>query len=362
MIRTEEIHFRMVRDDVTYGEIFAESSPTLRVNGNSEIKRSLQGTFLPYAVDDLATIQEIDWMRDEIKPCLIIDGVEYPLGILMPASITPTKSNGKTTLKIEAYDRCWRVRDYKVITRVSIAKGTKYTDAIESILAECGIARMVITPSELTFGSARDDWEQGTSYLSIVNELLGEMNYKSLWFDGSGTAIIEPASEPSVQYIKHSFIDRKKDPANEKEINMINIFPKVSKTTDIYQKPNVFVCICSNPDLSTSYTYRMSNRNPESPLSIQRRGRQIVDVEQVNNIASSTALRDYTRRKLLESMTTGEIIEFQTLLQPDFGVDDVCSIAFEDLSGICIEHEWEMHLTPGGTMSHKLERVVMNLD
>lgn len=361
MIRTEEVHFWMTRNDIEYGEIYPDSAPTLRMNGDGEIKMSLQGTFLPYAVKDLA-IQEIDWMMDEIKPCLVIDGKEYPLGVLMPAAITPTKANGKTTLQIEAYDRCWRVRDYKVITRLSFDKGSKYTDAIESILTECGIARMVITPSDLTFGSARGDWEPGTSYLSIVNELLGEMTYKSLWFDGNGTAVIEPASEPSAQSIKHSFVDRAKDPANEKEINMINIFPKVSKTTDIYQKPNVFVCICSNPDMTIPYTYRMSNRNPESPLSIQRRGRQIVSVEKVNNIASSAALRDYTKRRLIESMTTGEVIEFQTLLQPDFGVEDVCSVAFEDLTGVCVEHEWNMQLQPGGVMSHKLEKVVVNLD
>ena len=361
MVRHEQIRFKMLRYGVEYGEIFADDAPNMRMSGSGEIKRSLQGTFLPYALDVRGREMEINWLVDEIKPYLVLDGVEYPLGVFMPATISPKKEKGKTTLSVEAYDQCWRVRDYKVESRVAFDQNAKYIGCIESLLAACGIAAISAVDTDSTLATARDDWETGTSYLSIVNELLKEINYKDLWFDENGTAILEPASIPTARNIKHRFTDQKPDPRNEKEIGMINVHPVMTKTTDIYQKPNVIICICSSPDRTSALRATAENMNPESPLSIQRRGRRIVQVVKVNNIPDQNALDAYAERLLMESMVTGEELSFQTPLQPGFGVDDVCAVKYEDLSGVCVEREWSMELRPGGTMSHRVERVVVNI-
>lgn len=361
MIRNEAVRFKLTRQDVEYAEIFADGAPTLRMSGNSEIKCSLQGEFLEYAVDAKGRKQDINWLTDEIKPYLVFDGVEYPLGVLLPASVTPKKDKGKTTLSVEAYDRCWRVRDTKVESRVYFASGTKYTEALGTLLATCGIAKISVIDTDSVFSTARDDWETGTSYLKIINGLLNEINYNELWFDENGVAIIEPASVALAKNLKHQFTSKKPDPKNSKEISMIGMYPRISKTTDIYQKPNVFICICSNPEKTSDMSSKAENINPESPLSIPRRGRRIVSVEKINNIPDQAALDKYAERKLMDSMVTGEVIDFETALQPGFGVNDVCSISYEDVSGVCIEREWSMNLSPGGVMSHKLERVVVNI-
>lgn len=361
MIRNEEFRYKMMRFGIEYGEIFAEKPGTIRMNSKGEIKQSLQGSFFPYAIDARGRGIEIDWINDEIKPYLVIDGIEHPLGVFMPSSVTPTTEKGMTVLSVEAFDRCWRARDTKVESRIYFAAGTSYTSALETLLASCGIAALSVSDSGSTLATDRDDWEPGTSFLSIVNELLKEISFKNLWFDQNGVAVLEPESIPTASQIKHRFTDKKPDPRNEKEIGMINAAPVISKTTDLYQKPNVIVCICSSPDRSTDLSVTVENNNPESPLSIARRGRRIVSVEKVNNIPSQEALEEYAERRLMESMVTGEVIHIQTPLYPGFGVNDVCAVSFGDTVGICIERQWEMQLKPGGNMSHELERVVVNI-
>ena len=364
MIRHEEIRFKMMRDGIEYGELYAKSAPTLRMQSNGEIKTSFQGTFFPMAKDTRGNDVEVDWLYDEIKPILVIDGEEEPLGVLMPSTVTPKESKGETTLEIQAYDRCWRVRDNKVEGALYLSSGTAYIDAVEQLLTSSGIATIIVTPSEAVLAEDRQDWETGTSYLKIINDLLKEINYKQLWFNQYGFAILEPASTPTAENIQHIFTNQKPDPRNQKEVAAIRLLPQISRKTDIYQAPNVFLCICSNADKDAGMKATAENNNPQSPLSTIRRGRRIVKEIKVDNIESQEALQTYADRLLYESMTTGEVINVDTALQSGFGVDDVTAIRYdsrESTLGICVEKAWTMTLAPGGIMSHELEKVVINL-
>lgn len=361
MIRHEEIRFRMMRNGIEYGELYAMGTPTLRMQSSGEIKMSLQGTFLPDAVDSRGNKVEVDWLADEIKPVLIMNGEINPLGVLMPSTVTPKEERGEETVELQAYDRCWRVRDYKMEGALYLTAGTAYLDAVEQLLTASGIATIIKTPSEATITEDRQDWETGTSYLTVVNDLLAEINYKPLWFNASGFAILEPASTPTAENIQHIFTSRKPDPRNRKEVEAVRLLPQISRKTDIYEAPNVFLCICSNADKDAGMKATAENNNPQSPLSTMRRGRRIVKEVRVNNIESQTELQAYADRLLYESMRTGEVINAETMLQSGFGVDDVTAIKYGETLGICVEEAWTMQLTPGGTMSHELKKVVINL-
>ena len=353
-----------MRNGIEYGELYAKSAPTLRMQSSGEIKTSMQGTFLPTALDSRGKEVSIDWLSDEIKPVLIQDGDEKPLGVFMPAQVVPKDIKGEETLEVQAFDRCWRVRDNKVEGALYLSAGTAYLDAVEQLLTASGIATIIKTPSEAVLAEDRQDWETGTSYLKIVNDLLAEINYKQLWFNSSGFAILEPASTPTSENIQHIFTNKKPDPRNPKEVGSIRVLPQISKKTDIYQAANVFLCICSNADKADGMKATAENNNPQSPLSIMRRGRRIVQVVKVNNIESQSELQAYADRLLYESMTTGEVINVETALQSGFGVDDVTAIRYdgrESTLGVCVEKAWSMNLAPGGVMSHELEKVVINL-
>jgi len=156
MIRSESIRFKLMRDNVEYGEIFADGSgPTMRMDSSGEIKTSLQGSFLPKALDSHGNEVEPDWMRDEVKPVLIIDGTPAPLGMLMPEKVTPKESRGKQVLEIQMLDRCWRVRDMKVEGSIYLPAGTSYMTAIEQLLTASGIATIIKTPSAAVLSEKR---------------------------------------------------------------------------------------------------------------------------------------------------------------------------------------------------------------
>ena len=362
MIRSERIRFKILRNGAEFGELFAGSSaPVLHMDRSGEIKMSLQGSFLPTVLNAAGEEVEPDWMSDEIMPTLSIDGSEAALGVLMPEKVTPSISKGKKLLNIQALDRCWRVRDSKVEGSIYLSAGTSYLDAVEQLLTASGIATVIKTPNTATLTENREDWQTGESYLTIINTLLKEINYKELWFNQQGFAVLEPASVPTAENIQHVLTNRKPNPENKKEIAATRVFPSITRETDIYEAPNVFICVCSNADKSAGMKATAVNDNPQSPLSTIRRGRRIVKSVNVNNIASQEALQAYTDRLLYESMTTGEIIRVETMLQQGFGVEDVTAVQHNEAFGICIEKAWEMQLAPGGKMTHTLEKVVINL-
>ena len=358
-MRTLDFSYRVLRGGAFYGLLRApEGAARIRMNDSADIKVSLSGTFSPTVTDVDGNELEPDWLSDEIQPVMIVDGVEHPLGIYAPATVTPSESSGVKSLKIEAYDRCWRVKDTYAASSVYFASGTKYLDAIETLLAAAGISLILKTDTAAAFPEAREDWAVGTSYLKIINEMLSEISYNPLYFNADGVAVLEPASVPTAENIEHILSD---DP-DPGEVQIDRMLPSISRETDVYQAANVFVCICSNADKSGPLTATSENTNPQSPLSTVRRGRRIVKVSRVNNVADQAALQAYADKLRDESMVGGETIRVSTALLPGWGVADVVGIRYGDLNAVCVEHAWEMDLRPGGNMTHTLERVVIHLE
>lgn len=361
-MRTVDIRYQILRHGAFYGWLAApaDSGPTLRMDAEAEIKTALSGTFGTWVTDADGKRVEPDWLSDEIQPTLIIDGAESPLGVFAAAAVTPVESEGVETLQMEAYDRCWRVRDNNLENRLYIAAGTNYISAIEQQLVASSIPVVLATPTSATLTEDRE-WDIGTSRLTIVNELLGEINYNPLWFSAQGYAMLEPASVPSPENIEHLLSDEPEEIlAGADRID--RLLPQISRETDVYNTPNVFVVTCANPDKTANMVATAENTNPQSPLSISRRGRRIVQVTQVNNIASQAELQAFVDRQRNMSMIGGETIRVSTSLLPGYGVNDVVALRWKDLSALCILRAYTMELRVGGAMSMTLERVVYNFD
>ena len=349
MADTRQITFRfvMMRDGGDLGELrpAGGSWPTIRMDSTGEIKTSLAGDFAP---PDF----EAEWLKDEIRPEIVIDGTAHPLGIFLPATVQARKSATEESITVEAYDRSWLARDYKAESVPYFAAGTNYLNAVSSLLNTAGIGLISRVPTGLTLAEAREDWAPGTDFLSIANELLREINYKDVWFDSTGMARLEPFDDISAANIRHTL--------DETDVKSL-LFPEISRGTDIYQTPNVFVCLCSNPDKDAGMSATAVNTSPQSALSVGRRGRRIVQVTQVNNVANQAELQAMADRQLTDSLVSGEIITVTTGLLPGFGVGDITAIRYGDVFAVCRETAWTMDLQPGGTMTHTLEREVLQI-
>ena len=348
MIRNEEFRYIIMRNGADLCEVYPsnDSAPTLTMDYNGEIKMLFMGSFLDPG-------DEVDWLTDQIRPELILDGVTHALGIFLPANVQYQESDTTKTVSVQAYDRCWQVQAKCFETQQYFAQDLNYLSAVGSLLSSAGIVAIAETPTEYTLTEGREDWEVGTPNLTAVNELLAEINYKPLWFNSGGVAILEPVALPRAENVQHTLDDT----------NVTSLMlPNISRETDIFQAPNVFLCVCSNADKEEALTAIAENSNPQSPLSIARRGRRITQVVYVNNIASEDELQVYANRLITESMLKGETVEVETCLLPGHGVGDVVALRYGDLLAVCIERAWSMTLTVGGRMRHTLERVVINVE
>jgi len=372
-MRKVSFYYNLLRGGACYAQMrcMEQSAPHIRMLADAEIKTSFTGVFAPEARDADGRPVEIDWLSDEIQPVLVLDGVAHPLGVFLPATPRATATDVSKSVSMEAYDRCWRVRDTRSAFVWYWPAGTLYLDAVEQLLTAAGITTVIKTQSSAVFAEAREDWALGESHLAIINELLHEINYKSLYFDSSGAAVLEPATVPEAAAVRHVVYawtaDALPDAAELREIRRRNpeaIFAlaEIKRTTDVFEAPNSWIVTCTNPDKAALMVATARNDNAQSPLSIPRRGREITRLVSVNNIPSQPELQAYADRLCSESLITGETIELTTRLEPGWGVEDAVALILNGEGSICVSRGFEMELRTGGLMTHRLERVVYNLD
>lgn len=357
MSRSRRIAFRynLLRGGAFYARLRAlqSSPPHVMMQDDAQIHMSFRGTFAPYARDADGRRMEIDWLSDEIQPVMIVDGTEHPLGVYLPTTHEETTRGRRSYVSIEAFDRCQRILDTNSSTLLYWPRGTLYLDAVEQLLTAAGVETIFKVPNTAALDTPREDWPIGTSYLSIANELLSEINYFPVWFDPNGNAMLEPVTVPEASAIEHTLSDL--DPGTL-------VVPGLSRRVDLFNAPNVFVVVCANPYKSGNMTAIAKNENPQSPLSIPRRGRQIVQVTQLNNIASQAELQAYAEQQRNDSLLTGETLTVTTGLLPGWGVGDVVALHYGELNTLCISRAFDMELKVGGKMTHQLEKVVYNLE
>ena len=339
-MRTIDARLDVIRNGAKLTELISVSAPSVRCNASAAIKTALRATVL----DD----SNVNWITDRISPVLIIDGEENKLGEFLPATVTRNKDeSGISTITFEAYDKSWLIQTCLYGVR-KLSAGVSYITAIELFLNECGVSLVLKTPNSATLTSERT-WEPETNLLSVVNELLAEINYNQLHFDANGYAVLSPKRIPTIGNVKHTIVST--------DVKAM-LLPNASQTTDIFNAPNNFIVVCSNPDIDEPLVAEVSNTSAVSPLSIQRRGRKVTKYVRVNNVASQEELNEYAKNLLFESTGYGETVQIHTALRTNHGLNDVVALSYEPISGIYTESEWDMSLQAGGIMKHTLKRVV----
>lgn len=343
MIRNYSVRVDVVRNGSTLTTLHHISDPLVDCNSESSIKTSMSGIFRNDA--------NVNWLTDELMPYQIIDGEEYPVGVFPVGTVSfGHDENGLETVSVEAYDRCMILNQTKSERTIHFAAGKNYIAAVEELLTEAGIVLWISTPSTATMQTDREDWPIGTPYLDIVNGLLSEINYAQIWFDSRGFARLQPIKTPLASNIDHRYGE------NEK-ISLLR--RPCTVETDIFDAPNVFVAVCSNPDLDAPMVATAVNDNPMSSLSTFRRGRRIVKTYKVDNIPSQSELQAYADTLKLNGMIASEVATISTANFPGHGVYDTVAVMHPDINGVFQEISWSLVLAPGQAMIHKLRRSII---
>lgn len=322
---------------------------TVTASGNIDFDSSAQITRAAnFTIKESKDINYVDErLRPKMKVKYANKWLVFPLGIYLLSSPSIQGRIGAYTKSVESYDKSVILSEDKFTERTLLQAGTGYVDNVILILNSAGITNVNITPSasELTVPL---EFEIGTSKLEAINMLLKSINYNYLYFDNYGTARSNPYTLPLLRNVDETYqTDKYSIILNDSE-----------KSQDLFNCPNVFVRYLENPDTGTLIS-KVVNDNPSDRLSTVSRGRNIVDIESVSDIADQATLDQYVLRVMAEKQVY-ETLTFSTALIPHHGYMDCLGININSLnfSAKCIETAWSMDLSLGGTMRHVCRKVV----
>lgn len=342
MNKTPTFRFDIVENGVCIGQAFALNKPSVKCDSDAEVKLSLSGEFV-------LNIQNPNWLKARIKPYLIIGGKESSLGeYLISQADDCTDKKGVKFWQIKGMDLGRIPQRSRTEKRVLFQVGQRYTDIVQSILLELGISRIIAIQSDATLKNDRADWEIGTSWIKIINSLLAEINYQSLWFDTEGNARIQPHRQVDGTVIDHRY--------ESGELSQIK--PQVDISSDVYKAYNVFTAMVSSPEYDEPLVATSVNDSPTSRISTVNIGRVQAPIEKLDDIANQEELQKYVDNLRFQSMCSTETISFRTALN-QHQVRDIVSIHHPQASGIYQETQWKMTLSFDGEMTHTAQRVVI---
>ena len=330
------------KQDNTIGEIQVSSC---RIYNNSEanIQRTIQ----------LATQNDsaIDYASDRIRPYMKLKMgdtfLTYPLGIFLMSSPTRKEQSGSVQRTIEGYDKMQILADDKFTSRYAVPKNTTYTGAVANIIQSAGITKFTLEQTSKETQTVLE-WPIGTPKLEACNDLLQAINYVPLYADAYGYIRSNPYILPETRGADTSYITDKESIVlygGEEEL-------------DIFGAPNKIVRYLENTErqyLESTAT----NSDPNSKLSTISRGRTIVDVAAVSDIADQASLDAYVARIMAEKKVYQKLI-FDSLNMPNHENNDCLYLDYGPLgtSGKFIETAWEMDLATGGKMRHVCRKAV----
>lgn len=157
--------------------------------------------------------------------------------------------------------------------------------------------------------------EQNESNLSMVYKILAAMTDpkpRRIKIDGDGTIRVLPYNFEPVKTFDSVSYD-----ILEKQITV---------DRDWYECPNVFRAIVDNT------TAIARDTDPDSPFSIQNRGREIWAEETNCNLSENESLQDYAERRLKDLQKVNTQASYDRRFDPDVYITDVVKINYPSVN------------------------------
>ena len=342
MNRTIDWRIDVLRNNVAIGTLKANQCELI-FDSSAQVMRS--GKITMPINPTTAEGVEINLFSDRIRPAMLKDGQEYPLGKYMVVAAPESLSDAGSFMSIEMYDETMILKQARIDERVFFASGTSYQSAIEQILVSCGLTSYFFEDTAATLSEDRE-FPIGTMCLEIINKLLDEINYDHIHAGLDGVLYLTPKRQK--QSADHVYTDRRP----------FGILKPIKRDTDIYSLPNVLIGVVSNPSLASPIVYKRENNDLNSQISIPARGYKVTKTYNLSNIATAEDLQAYIDAEFLKSTQMTETAEIETVPEAGHEFGDTVQIDTELISGLYVEVGWTMRLSVTENMTHKLERMV----
>lgn len=245
------------------------------------------------------TLANLDPTSDLVA--VIADVLVHPPGVTpytesiqcgLFALTVPTKTIGAGNVvswSLAASDLSVQLVQATTTQAYTVAAGQDYitgANAVLSILAAHSLNGVIVSPG-LTLPAALT-WPAGTPWLTVINDLLGPINYYPLWFDRTGVA----RSSPQVDFATY--------PPTVAYTDSLWLLDSIAEKTDTTHTANVVIGSVNQPAVAPISSVK-TNADPRSRVSTVRTGKTVTKT--VKKPAPSQAMLDAvaTQKLLVES-------------------------------------------------------------
>ena len=230
---------------------------------------------LDFAQAGFMTIRDVAIQSVRLRPVLLIEGLpEIPFGVFLVSAAPEDWSDTGRVLNLELLDRATVLDQDAVEESYTVAAGTVILSAVAAVIVSAGESITVDASVTDTLSSAMV-WPAGTTKLQIVNDLLGALNYNSLWVDGIGNFQTTPYLVPAKRSLSYELLNVPRELVDGEQ----SIYSQEwSRDKDLFDVPNKVIAVQSASGDVPALTGTYTNTDPDSPFSYPSRGRWITKV------------------------------------------------------------------------------------
>ena len=241
----------------------------------------------------LQIVRELAWGKDRVRPYMTLSNdsisARFNLGVFVLTTPETSRVNDVITYKVSGLDLLFLLQSGPSDTYVATS-GTTYLTAVQAVLTASGVGvglQLDGTGSATTLPvtmvwALNPDAE--TSWLEIINDLLGAINYRGLWANENGVFTSSPYAAPSTRAIEWTF-----DTSNS-ATNIVG--PERTLTSDVWGAKNwwrfVRKAMTSKP-IEGAGIYTVTNAS-SGRTSVAALGRTVKAKVEFLNAADQTSL------------------------------------------------------------------------
>lgn len=296
-------------------------------------------------------------LRDALRPyarLLMPDGdwQEWPMGTFYLETDTRRwkTAAGGGLIQTQGWDRAVKtLLDSKTLDRYVVAAGSNVLNTVRAICGYAGLSLFAMPLSTVVLPGAME-WDPGTPWIRVVNDLLTAINYRPLTGTPLGSPTTQEYRDPTTGPIVWNYTVDAKSVVRR----------GIDTVLDLANVPNAWVAFVSEPDRPVLRS-SLTNSNLQDPLSTVGRNRTIVDViapDRTKGAVDQATLDALVMRAAQDARSAYEQAKFSTGLMPFHSGGDIVTLDY-GLGAIRYRsHTWDLELEAGAAMQHQMRRVV----
>lgn len=280
---------------------------------------------------------------DAIRIYSVLNGAKECLGTFLISSPAADFNNMIQNISCTGYSTLWPLSVNTPSNKYYVAEGTNVIAEVKRILSSLNYACLI--PDSVKTTSINREWDIGTSYLTIINDLLDVANYTSLYIDVYGEFQAEEYVLPQ---------DRQPDEIiDEDGIN--DIEPQQTNELDLFNVPNRFIRYCASDPTSTLYAEYVNTEGPTGTNNTWVN----TDVQEVSDAADYDTLYEICKRDCINATSIYNKLSISTMCRIIKTYMPVIRLKHFQANGDYVCTSFTLDLTVGGSSNLNLRKVVM---